>query len=153
MLNTRNDFPQTGIMHLKVANEISRQLPFPGRQVVIHRLGVQLDRIVIVLGGSNQYVVRPLAGQTTSSSGPDKNRCQHIATRSGRAHPPSFVSASSGSCRISWSRWTGWIRVSTPTEISTAPTTGMSFHAHASGMPNIAKYGTQAALVMRPKAP
>jgi hypothetical protein len=33
------------------------------------------------------------------------------------------------------------------------PTTGISFHAHASGMPKIAKYGTQAALVMSPKAP
>src|SRR5882724_11682054 len=48
---------------------------------------------------------------------------------------------------------TGWIRVSTPTETSTAPTTGMSFHAHASGIPRIAKYGSHAALVMRPKAP
>src|SRR2546428_5699302 len=48
---------------------------------------------------------------------------------------------------------TGWIRVSTPTETSTAQTTGMSFHAHASGIPKIAKYGSHAALVMRPKAP
>jgi hypothetical protein len=48
---------------------------------------------------------------------------------------------------------TGWIRVSTPTEMSTTPTTGMSLHAHASGMPKIAKYGTQAAFVMMPKAP
>lgn len=37
----------------------------------------------------------------------------------------------------------------TPTETSTAPTTGMSLHAHASGTPTTAKYGTQAALVMR----
>ena len=48
---------------------------------------------------------------------------------------------------------TGWNRVSTPTEMSTAPTMGMIFHAHASGMPTIAKYGSQAALVMMPKAP
>jgi hypothetical protein len=48
---------------------------------------------------------------------------------------------------------TGWIRVRTPIEMSPAPTTGMSFHAHASGIPTIAKYGSQAALVMTPKAP
>ncbi len=29
----------------------------------------------------------------------------------------------------------------------------MSLHAHASGMPKIAKYGSHAALVMMPKAP
>src|SRR5215510_8307732 len=37
--------------------------------------------------------------------------------------------------------------------MSTAPMTGMSLHAHASGMPKIPKYGTQAALVIKPKAP
>lgn len=45
------------------------------------------------------------------------------------------------------------MRVSTPTEMSTTPTTGIIFHAHASGIPKIAKYGSQAALVMTPKAP
>src|SRR6266849_6427666 len=47
----------------------------------------------------------------------------------------------------------GWTRVSTPTEMSTTPTTGMSFHANGSGIPKIAKYGSHAALVMTPKAP
>src|SRR5713226_8916687 len=47
----------------------------------------------------------------------------------------------------------GWTRVSTPTEMSTTPTTGMSCHANGSGIPKIAKYGSHAALVMTPKAP
>src|SRR5262245_29053175 len=47
----------------------------------------------------------------------------------------------------------GWIRVRRPTEMSTAPTTGISFHAHASGMPKVAKYGSHEALVMTPNAP
>ena len=48
---------------------------------------------------------------------------------------------------------TGWNSVRTPTVMSTVPTMGMSLHAHASGMPRIAKYGSHAALVMTPKAP
>jgi len=43
--------------------------------------------------------------------------------------------------------------VRTPTVMSTVPTMGMSLHAHASGMPKIAKYGSHAAFVMMPKAP
>jgi hypothetical protein len=37
--------------------------------------------------------------------------------------------------------------------MSTVPTIGMRRHAHASGIPKIAKYGTHAALVMIPKVP
>ena len=37
--------------------------------------------------------------------------------------------------------------------MSTVPTTGMSRHAHASGMPKIPKYGNHASFVMMPKAP
>jgi hypothetical protein len=40
-----------------------------------------------------------------------------------------------------------------PRAMSTAPTSGISTHARGSGMPTRPKYGTQAALVMTPKAP
>src|SRR4030095_8226627 len=47
----------------------------------------------------------------------------------------------------------GWGRVRMPIEMSTTPTIGITRHAHGSGIPQIPKYGTQAALVMMPNAP
>jgi hypothetical protein len=40
-----------------------------------------------------------------------------------------------------------------PAAMSTAPTTGMSFHAQCSGIPTTPKYGTHAAFVVMPNAP
>jgi hypothetical protein len=40
-----------------------------------------------------------------------------------------------------------------PIEMSTPPTTGINRHAHGSGIPQTAKYGSQAGLVMIPNAP
>ena len=40
-----------------------------------------------------------------------------------------------------------------PTVTSTAPISGISRHAQDAGMPTTAKYGSHAALVMKPNAP
>src|SRR4030095_5284808 len=48
---------------------------------------------------------------------------------------------------------TGWISVRMPIEMSTPPTTGINRHAHGSGIPQTAKYGSPAGFGRVPKRP
>jgi len=101
--------------------------------------------LYMTFSGFQTACLRPLAGQ----------RVWELLERAGNYGVPlAFLCPlGSGPFLADWFSF----RPAPPLTLARAAAIGWTLrvttHAHASGMPNIAKYGTQAALVMRSKAP